>query len=166
MCNSAAGAEPIAARASSAVTARGSAPRGPSARGDTLPAEATARCGTLLPRITVGLPGHGPGTVGALDRIDVDATESDAYLAELSGGVDARIVGRPVTAFRTISVAGATQSGAGVMLIESVPHYRPAMAVYPLDLRECPCPARSAKSLARHHAVAFHQQVGQAAEDR
>lgn len=120
MCSSAAGAEPIAASANSAVTARGIRAARAVRTWDTLPTEATARCETPLPRTLVGLPGHGSDALGALDRIDVDATEPDACLAELFGGVDTGSSVRPVTAFRPISVAGATQSGAEVMLVEPV----------------------------------------------
>ncbi|MEU5757986.1 hypothetical protein [Nocardia sp. NPDC047648] len=85
-----------------------------------MPTEATARCGTLLPRSLVGLPGHRSDALGAHDRIDVDATEPDACLAELCGGVDTPIVGSRGDGFRPISVAGATQSGVAMVLVEPV----------------------------------------------
>jgi hypothetical protein len=85
-----------------------------------LPTEATARCGTLLPRTLVSLPGHGSDALGALDRIDVDATEPDAVSPSCSAASIPGSSVRRVTAFRPVSVASATQSGAGVILVEPV----------------------------------------------
>jgi hypothetical protein len=84
-----------------------------------LQTEATARCGTLLPRTLVSLPGHGSNALGALD-IDVDATEPDAVSPSCSAASIPGSSVRRVTAFRPVSVASATQSGAGVIPVEPV----------------------------------------------